>query len=70
MLVALHRIEATIATVRDQLQPERIVLCCLLHDIAVYGFIRPDHGYWGAQLLEPYIDEESVWAIRSRAGAC
>ena len=46
-------------------QPEKIVLCCLVHDIAVYGFIRPDHGYWGAQLLEPYIDEESVWAIRN-----
>ncbi len=45
--------------------PEKTVLCCLVHDISVYGFIRPDHGYWGAQLLEPYIDEESVWAIRN-----
>ena len=44
--------------------PEKIVLACLLHDIAVIGFIRSDHGYWGAQLLEPYVDEEVSWAIR------
>ncbi len=41
-----------------------IVLACLLHDIAVSGFIRSDHGYWGAQLIEPYVDEEVSWAIR------
>ena len=44
--------------------PEKMVLACLLHDIAVVGFIRADHGYWGAQLLEPYVDEEVSWAIR------
>jgi len=44
--------------------PEKMVLACLLHDIAVIGFIRADHGYWGAQLLEPYVDEEVSWAIR------
>jgi hypothetical protein len=22
------------------------------------GFIRGDHGYWGAQLVEPYVDED------------
>ncbi|MEK7944797.1 HD domain-containing protein [Pigmentiphaga sp. YJ18] len=43
---------------------EKVVLACLLHDIAVSGFIRVDHGYWGAQLLEPYVDEEVSWAIR------
>ncbi len=45
--------------------PEKMVLACLLHDIAVVGFIRGDHGYWGAQLLEPYVDEEVTWAIRA-----
>jgi hypothetical protein len=49
---------------RDNGMPEHIVLACLLHDIAVIGFIRADHGYWGAQLLEPYVDEEVSWAIR------
>ena len=43
---------------------EKMVLTCLLHDIAIIGFIRSDHGYWGAQLLEPYVDEEVSWAIR------
>jgi hypothetical protein len=43
---------------------EKLVLACLLHDIAVCGFIRSDHGYWGAQLIEHYVDEEVSWAIR------
>src|ERR1700744_1562396 len=37
---------------------EKLVLASLLHDLAVVGFIRGDHGYWGAQLVEPYVDEE------------
>ena len=43
---------------------EKIILACLLHDIANIGFIRGDHGYWAAQLVEPYVDEEVSWAIR------
>jgi len=43
---------------------EKVVLACLLHDIAIAGFIRSDHGYWSAQLLEPYVDPEVSWAIR------
>jgi hypothetical protein len=43
---------------------EKIVLACLVHDVANIGFIRGDHGYWGAQLFEPYVDEEVSWAIR------
>ena len=43
---------------------EKIVLACLLHDISIAGFIRGDHGYWAAQLLEPYVDEEVSWGIR------
>jgi hypothetical protein len=44
--------------------PEKMVMACLLHDISVTGFLRPDHGYWGAQMIEPYVDEEVSWAIR------
>ncbi|MGA3304170.1 MAG: HD domain-containing protein [Methylovirgula sp.] len=44
---------------------EKTVLACLLHDIAIIGFIRSEHGYWGAQLVEPYVDEEVSWAIRA-----
>src|SRR5271170_6423526 len=43
---------------------EKIILACLLHDIGVAGFIRCDHGYWGAQMIEPYVDEEVSWAVR------
>lgn len=44
---------------------EKVVLACLLHDISVTGFIGGDHGYWAAQLVEPYVDEEVSWAIRA-----
>ena len=44
--------------------PEKVVLACLLHDISMIGFIRNDHGYWGAELVAPYVDEEVSWAIR------
>jgi hypothetical protein len=43
---------------------EKVVLACLLHDIAISGFIRGDHGYWAAQMVEPYVDSEVAWAIR------
>ena len=45
--------------------PEKIVLACLLHDIAIMGFIRCDHGYWAAEMVAPYVDEEIAWAIRA-----
>jgi len=44
---------------------EKVILACLLHDISVTGFISSDHGYWGAQMVEPYVDEEVSWAIRA-----
>ena len=42
---------------------EEVVLACLLHDV-VQAMIKVDHGWWGAQLFEPYIPEKSVFAIR------
>ncbi|HXW42411.1 MAG TPA: HD domain-containing protein, partial [Xanthobacteraceae bacterium] len=44
---------------------EKVILACLLHDIGVASFIRADHGYWGAQMIEPYVDEEVSWAVRT-----
>jgi hypothetical protein len=44
---------------------EKVILACLLHDIGVIGFIRGDHGYWGAQMVEPYVEPEVAWAIRA-----
>ncbi len=43
---------------------EKIVLACLLHDVALGGLIRADHGYWGAQMIAPYVDEEVAWAVK------
>jgi hypothetical protein len=45
-------------------QNEKLVLACLLHDIALGGLIRGDHGYWGAQMIAPYVDEEIAWAVK------
>ena len=42
---------------------EKVITACLLHDIAVAGLISSDHGYWGAQMVAPYVDEEVAWAI-------
>ncbi|MFF3573969.1 HD domain-containing protein [Nocardia jiangxiensis] len=42
---------------------EKVIMAALVHDIAVGGLIRVDHGYWGAQLVRPYVDEEVAWAI-------
>jgi HD domain len=44
--------------------PEKLVLACLLHDIANVALVGSDHGYWGAQLIGPYVDEEVAWAVR------
>ncbi|HTV34170.1 MAG TPA: hypothetical protein VME69_13920 [Methylocella sp.] len=43
---------------------EKGVLACLLHDIAMVGLFGCDHGYWGAQLIAPYVDEEVAFAVR------
>ena len=43
---------------------QKLVLACLVHDIANVALIGSDHGYWGAQLVAPYVDEEVAWAVR------
>ena len=43
---------------------EKVILACLLHDIANGALIRSDHGYWGAQMIAPYVDEEVAWAVK------
>jgi len=47
----------------DNGEDEKIILACLLHDICAFRLINTDHGYWCAQLLEPYVTEEVRWAI-------
>jgi len=43
---------------------EKVVMACLLHDISMGGLMRTDHGYWGAQLIGPYVSEEIAWAVK------
>jgi len=42
---------------------EEVILACLLHDV-VQSLIKPDHGWWGAQLFEPYVPAKTSFAIR------
>jgi hypothetical protein len=42
---------------------EEIILACLLHD-TVLELIKPDHGWWSAQMYEPYVPERTAFAIR------
>jgi hypothetical protein len=42
---------------------EKVVLACLLHDIAVAGLLSANHGYWAAQMIRPYVAEEVAWAV-------
>jgi hypothetical protein len=60
---AAHLLQSA-ALARKNGVDEKGVLACLLHDISILGFIRSDHGYWAAQLVEPYVDAEVSWAIR------
>jgi hypothetical protein len=48
----------------DDGQDEKIVLACLLHDISNGCLVRTDHGYWGAQMIAPYVDPEIAWAVQ------
>lgn len=43
---------------------EKVVMACLLHDISNGCLIRTDHGYWGAQIIAPYVSEEVAWAVK------
>jgi hypothetical protein len=43
--------------------PEEIILACLLHDVA-QELIKVDHGWWAAQLFEPYVPTQTAFAIR------
>jgi len=42
---------------------EEVIFACLLHDV-VQSLIKVDHGWWGAQMFEPYIPEKSTFGIR------
>ncbi len=43
--------------------PEEVIFACLMHD-TVHALVKVDHGWWGAQIIEPYASEKVVFAIR------
>lgn len=45
---------------------EEVVLACLLHD-TVQELVHTDHGFWGAQMYEPYVPAQTTFAIRYHA---
>ena len=48
---------------RNNGMSEEIILACLLHD-TVQELIKVDHGWWCAQLYEPYVSERVAFAVR------
>lgn len=62
--ITLRHLTVSAKRALDDGLPEREVLAILLHDIANGCFVRADHGYWGAQMIGPYVDEEVAWAVR------
>jgi hypothetical protein len=59
---AQHVMQSAARAMRNGV-PEDIVFACLLHDTGM-ALQMPDHGYVGAALYEPYVDEKVSWAIR------
>jgi hypothetical protein len=62
--VARNHLLQSAANARKAGHSETVVMACLLHDIAMGALIRTDHGYWGAQLIAPYVDAEVAWAVQ------
>jgi len=46
-MVANHLLQSASLARKTGLD-EKVVMACLLHDIAMAGLITSDHGYWGA----------------------
>jgi hypothetical protein len=45
---------------------EDLVFACLIHDLAL-NVMRTEHGFWVAQMFEPYVSEKVTFAIRHHA---
>jgi len=62
MNTSKHVLQSAHLAMRNGMK-EEIILACMLHDV-VQEMIRTDHGWWGAQLFEPYVPEKVSFAIR------
>jgi hypothetical protein len=62
--IAFRHLLQSAKTALDAGQSETVVIACLLHDISNGALLRSDHGYWGAQMIAPYVSEEVAWAVQ------
>jgi hypothetical protein len=62
--IAFKHLLQSAKTALDAGQSETVIIACLLHDIANGALLRTDHGYWGAQMIAPYVSEEVCWAVQ------
>jgi hypothetical protein len=63
--IAFRHLLQSAKTALDAGQSETVVIACLLHDISNGALLRTDHGYWGAQMIAPYVSEEVAWAVQN-----
>jgi hypothetical protein len=61
--VPLAHLLQSAALARRRGASEEIILACLLHD-AGQGLMKTDHGWWGAQIIEPYVSERVAFAVK------
>jgi hypothetical protein len=61
--IAFMHLLQSAKTALDAGQSETVIIACLLHDISNGALLRSDHGYWGAQMIAPYVSEEVAWAV-------
>jgi hypothetical protein len=62
--ITIRHMLASAKRALDEGREEKVILACLLHDISNACFVRSEHGYWGAQMIAPYVDEEVAWAVK------
>jgi len=48
---------------------EKVIMACLLHDIAIAGLVSANHGYWARNWSRPYVDEGGRLGHREARGA-
>ena len=63
--IAFMHLLQSAKTALDAGQSETVIIACLLHDVANGALLRCDHGYWGAQMIAPYVSEEVAWAVQN-----
>jgi hypothetical protein len=59
---AAHLLQSGALAMRKGL-PEETILACMLHDLGSF-LMKAEHGYFSAQLIEPYVSEKVAFAVR------